>query len=155
MGTNFYLKRKLSEQEKTLAKELLDNDKYDEVRDILPKDVHIGKRSYGWRFLWNANDFEYFGPNVDSLMDFLQSGDIYDEYGTYFTFDQFMNDELDGFIDKGFNLAEYYKSDPTLVPYHIPLREKLAYQEKFNVTVDNYGEFNIGKYRFTTYTEFC
>ena len=50
------------------------------------------------KFLWNANDFEYFGPNVDSLMDFLQSGDIYDEYGTYFTFDQFMNDELDGFI---------------------------------------------------------
>ena len=41
MGTNFYLKRKLSEQEKALAKELLDNDKYDEVRDILPKNISI------------------------------------------------------------------------------------------------------------------
>ena len=107
------------------------------------------------KFLWNANDFEYFRPNVDSLMDFLQSGDIYDEDRDYFTFDQFMNDELKGSIDKGYNLAEYYKSNPTLVPYHIPLSEKLAYQEKFNVTVDNYGEFNIGKYRFTIHTEFC
>ena len=29
MGTNFYLKRKLSKQEKDIAKELIDNDKYD------------------------------------------------------------------------------------------------------------------------------
>ena len=120
MGTNFYLRRKLSKQEKDIAKELIDNDKYDEVRDILPNDVHIGKRSYGWRFLWNANDFKYFEPNIDSLMNFLKSGDIYNEYGDYFTFDQFIKEEVGERIYKGWDLAEYYKSDPTAVPYYIP-----------------------------------
>ena len=154
MGTNFYLKRKLSKQEKDIAKELIDNDKYDEVRDILPNDVHIGKRSYGWKFLWNANDFKYFEPNIDSLMNFLKSGDIYNEYGDYFTFDQFIKEEVGERIDKGWDLAEYYKSDPTVVPYYIPSRDKIEYQKKHNITPNNYGEFNIDNYRFTIHTEF-
>ena len=60
MGTNFYLRKKLSEHDKKMCMQYLNDDDYDSLRDLIPEDIHIGKRSCGWKFLFNANKFEYF-----------------------------------------------------------------------------------------------
>ena len=53
MGTNFYLRRPLPEEQKYKITELLKEDNYNEIEKILEysKEIHIGKRSYGWKFL--------------------------------------------------------------------------------------------------------
>lgn len=109
MGTNFYLRHKLSQEEKQKVKQLIDADKYEELRELLPEDIHIGKRSYGWKFLWDAHYFKHFKPTKESLFEWLKSGQIIDEYGELFTFDEFINDEV---VYEGFDLDAYYNSNP-------------------------------------------
>lgn len=51
---------------------------WDEFVDGLK--IHIGKRSSGWKFLWNFNDDKYYS-NKEQLFKFIRSGRIVDEYG--------------------------------------------------------------------------
>ena len=93
MGTNFYLKKKLSSNLKEQVKEFLDNDDYESVKDILDsvEPIHIGKRSYGWKFLWNVNNFNYYRPVEKEVYEWLKnSGEIVDEYGNKYDFEDFI-----------------------------------------------------------------
>lgn len=42
--------------------------------------IHIGKRSSGWKFLWNFQDGKFY-TNKEELLKFIRSGRIVDEYG--------------------------------------------------------------------------
>jgi len=42
--------------------------------------IHLGKRSMGWKFLWNFHNNKYFS-NKDELFDFIRNGRVIDEYG--------------------------------------------------------------------------
>ena len=42
--------------------------------------VHLGKRSSGWKFCWNFNNNKFYS-NRQSLLDFILTGRIVDEYG--------------------------------------------------------------------------
>lgn len=42
--------------------------------------IHLGKRSSGWKFLWNFHKDKYYS-NKDELFAFIRSGRIVDEYG--------------------------------------------------------------------------
>ena len=54
------------------------------------KEIHLGKRSGGWKFSLNHNNWQYYKPNVKSIMDFVRSCDyIKDEYGDEVTPDGF------------------------------------------------------------------
>lgn len=158
MGTNFYLRKKLSHKEKEIAKQYIDDNKYDEVREMLPNDIHIGKRSYGWKFLWDAHFFEYFEPTKESLLDWLKSGQIIDEYGEEFTFEQFWNDELVGFLDKGWDIKAYYEDKPE-EKYHwfdftSRINEFIRKYPNLNININKYGEFYIDDLRFTVSEDF-
>ena len=150
MGTNFYLRRNLSNDQKELLKQYIDQDEYDKIRDNLPEDIHIGKRSYGWKFLWNANKFQYFKPNIESLYEFLKSGDIYNEYGEKFTFDQFINEEI---RTTGYDIETYAKETHNVEPTSICECDR--FETLHNIKPNIYGEFYIGKYRFTIWDDFC
>lgn len=74
MGTNFYFIPKISDEAVNniliKAKKLDKNrdysdvkDLYNEVQDVLDTEIHLGKRSCGWQFLWNHNDLKYYQPN--------------------------------------------------------------------------------------------
>lgn len=159
MGTNFYLKRKLSEDKKQELINELNQDNYEKCEKILynNRPIHIGKRSYGWKFLWNANDFKYFKPTKDSLLEFLKSGEIVDEYGNKYTFDEFWNIELDEFLDKGMDLEHHYNSDEgkhLCYKYQLPENERNLFYEKHNIMPNKRGEFYIDNLRFTTETDF-
>lgn len=157
MGTNFYLRKKLSAQEKELAKQYIDEDKHEELKQLIPEDIHIGKRSGGWKFLWDAHFFEYFEPTKESLLDWLHSGQIIDEYGEEFTFEQFWNDEISGFLNKGYDLESYYNTYPKEHQYW-DFRSRIDYFDRrcpnFKGDINKYGEFYIDDLRFSTSEDF-
>ena len=155
MGTNFYLRRNLSNDQKELLKQYIDQDEYDKIRDNLPENIHIGKRSYGWKFLSNANKFQYFKPNIESLHEFLKSGDIYDEYGEKYTFGQFINDELKNCIDTGNDMESYCKQEKCANVYPECAGACDDFTQRYGITPNIYGEFYIDKYRFTIWDDFC
>ena len=100
MGTNYYCRRiKLInelESEKQIAlneakdSELLTkivNEYYDsKINDV--EDIHIGKSSGGWDFLFQLNDKKYYHDKA-SLIEFIKECQIVDEYDRELTFDEF------------------------------------------------------------------
>lgn len=137
MGTNFYCKKLNKKRRKEFSDSLnelsqyitynIDNTELDLVEKVkefiesnsdLEEEIHLGKRSYGWQFLWDYHNGKYFKPNLESIKNFLSQDDIviYDEYGEHFTVDQLFNDELNNSLykdsthDDGMNggYSEYY-----------------------------------------------
>lgn len=157
MGTNFYLVKPLSIKEKQEIIDDIVNDKYNSVRDKLPEEIHIGKRSGGWKFLWNANRFKYFEPNKESILEFLRSGNIYDEYGEFFTYDQFMEEEIGYYLDHGLDAKSYEEENNNreFSNHHSYMSswERDMIREK-NLDVNEQGEFYIDNFRFTVCDNF-
>ena len=52
--------------------------------------IHLGKRSGGWKFCWNFHDNKYY-KDRDSLLDFIRSGRVIDEYGEVWNVEEFIN----------------------------------------------------------------
>lgn len=115
MGTNFYCKKLDKKHRKEFFDDLnelsqyitynIDNIELDLVEKVkefiesnsdLEEEIHLGKRSYGWQFLWDYHDGKYFNSNLDSIKEFLSQDDIiiYDEYGNFYEVEQLFNDEL-------------------------------------------------------------
>ncbi len=74
--------------------------------------VHLGKRSSGWKFVWNFNKNLYYS-NKEELFEFIRSGRVVDEYGRLIPNEEFIEDALeweqpDGLI---YN-KDYIKSHP-------------------------------------------
>jgi hypothetical protein len=42
--------------------------------------IHVGKRSSGWKFLWNFQDGKFYNSKKE-LLTFIRSGRVIDEYG--------------------------------------------------------------------------
>lgn len=115
MGTNFYCRKINRKHRKMFSDDLnelsqyitynIDNTELDLVEKVkefiesnsdLEEEIHLGKRSYGWQFLWDYHDGKYFNSNLDSIKEFLSQDDIiiYDEYGNFYEVEQLFNDEL-------------------------------------------------------------
>lgn len=159
MGTNFYLKQKLSKQEKEKAIELLNLNNYEELIEMLPNKIHIGKRSGGWRFHWDHNYFKFFKPSKESLIEWLKSGQIVDEYGEEFTFDQFWNKEIANFLYKGYDMDSYAKEHPEehSIYWDIQGRKRKLIEEcpeLKNFEFSPLGELYIDNLRFSIFTDF-
>lgn len=90
MGTNFYVRIKRVDQEE-------------------PEEVHIGKRSGGWKFLFAWNP-KYYEPTRKSINRFLKlhKNEFYDEYGDLQDIDEFWKDTVEGFSG-GIDSKEYYR----------------------------------------------
>lgn len=177
MGTNYYYIRKIEDSDRV---EL--NERIDEVKRILNetgnardlklhlsamldhieydmKDttIHIGKRSSGWQFLFNHNDFEYYEPTLESIKAFLNSpgGKIIDEYGEEYTADEFWNNEVGErlYYKKGvhINCKEYYSKPENLRHYYPSTRTVRCGEVTF---VSEYHEYTINGLRFSDSKEF-
>lgn len=151
MGTNFYVRQKVSQQQKVEMEDAIAKDDWSTLVKLIPEEVHIGKRSAGWKFLWNANNFEYFQPNKESLIEFLKSGQIYNEYNENFTFDQFWNDEIKHFIEEDslYDIESYYKENPNPYKHYVDSNRISYFRNKWNVNINRFGEFYIDNLRFT------
>lgn len=115
MGTNFYAVIPMKKHNKIALKNMLTNvqsklehDDYDkfgkqlnelkELYDNINKGikVHLGKRSVGWSFFWDANELKYYKPSLKSIHKWIVDNNaiIKDEYGEEFSWDEFINDEI-------------------------------------------------------------
>lgn len=156
MGTNFFIHIPIKnrKQLKEDVCQAIDNEQIDNAIDKLQNIqdetiIHLGKRSGGWKFLFNAHNEKYYKCNKKSINDFITTNNatIQDEYKRPYTLDEFWDDVKD--FDEGIDLEEYYKENPTLRyyprQYHGPLLKYCPNQ---------YDEFYNDGLRFTTCDEF-
>lgn len=153
MGTNFYAYKKLKKEQKDKILQSLENDEYDSVIfDInqFSNKVHIGKQSYGWKFLFNPNSFKYYEPTMKSIDEYLRGEDILleDEYGRKIDIDEFW-DMVEKSKDKLDN-KEYNQKYPDEMMFLYGNRCDGMYQQ-YN---PNYFEFYNDGLRFSTSNEF-
>lgn len=136
MGTNYYRIPKASEVEK--KKQLLQSRirtmpitpssieggfRYIETDSDLPywdianpwdefiegTSIHLGKRSGGWKFCWNFHNNQYY-KDKESLLNFIRSGRVVDEYGEEMDVEEFITMALEwGQPDGWVADAEYFK----------------------------------------------
>ena len=128
MGTNFYARIIPTKERKEKLKKLIDEDDFSAIKEEVGAMyatigeycheggvVHIGKRSGGWKFLWNPNWYEedsghydtdtkewipnptikkFYDLNRASIIEFLKRDDVrlFDEYGEEYDPEEFMNE---------------------------------------------------------------
>lgn len=73
-------------------------------------EIHLGKRSMGWKFCWNFHDQKYYS-NKEELFNFIKSGRIINEYGEEIEPNEFIEMALDWCKD-GLDTQTYYQENP-------------------------------------------
>jgi hypothetical protein len=142
MGTNYY-GRQISKIEEVNAKEErifselrsytrsmsaeLDGviSEYFEIKRNEIQDVHIGKASGGWSFLFNHNNWEYF-TDKESMLKWLETVEIRNEYGVVFTKDEFLK-EISTHKD-----GDYARNAKTVNPQWYVERDGLTFSSSTN-----------------------
>jgi hypothetical protein len=153
MGTNFYAIKQLPNSIKGKICELIETDQYDEAKKLFDDNyekIHIGKSSFGWKFIFDYNHFKYYDLNRKSINDFLCRNDVklYDEYGEQVSIDDFWR-LVDSKKD-GYDNISYYKDSDTL-PFL--LFEELIPDDLKEYKVEAY-EFYSDDLRFASTTDF-
>ena len=177
MGTNFYavlpVKKKVTKNLER-AIELINDDPYnvdvielainDSLEEIMTNQIHLGKRSGGWVFAWDANDLKYYEPVLESIKNFVEANNacIMDEYGQKYTWDEFINIEIGDILkyDCGAMTGkEYYERYP---------EHRTSYTREYQREIDMFKKYAMNntiepKYhdfitkeglRFALYTDF-
>ncbi len=140
MGTNYYRIPKASEIEQRkerlkaqidsmpITPSFIENDfrfidnPNDEWSSLSPWDefvdgtnIHLGKRSSGWKFCWNFHNNQYY-KDKESLLNFIRSGRVVDEYGDEMDREEFITMALewgqpDGLVadEEYFNSTEHHR----------------------------------------------
>ena len=113
MGTNVYARRKLSAEIKEAVKNAIDADQYSYAAYLVDEnsdEIHIGKRSCGWQFLFEENK-ECYENNRESINEFISRDDIilYNEYDDQLTPEIFWKDYVDCMND-GYTYKSYYQN---------------------------------------------
>lgn len=89
MGKNYYGKQiPTAEHLNNMAQKVLQNE-LGVVKTMLEsfEEIHIGKSSAGWKFLFNGNNQEW--KTIQEYKDWIEQYQIYDEYGTSYSHEAF------------------------------------------------------------------
>jgi hypothetical protein len=70
--------------------------------------IHLGKRSMGWKFCWNFHDNKYYSDK-DELLDFIRLGRVVDEYGEEQDVEEFITMALEWGEPNGLVVNEEYR----------------------------------------------
>ena len=73
--------------------------------------IHLGKRSGGWKFIWNWNSGKYY-KTKEELFKFIRDGRIVDEYGEQIDAEEFITMALEWGKEDGWDIEAYYKEHP-------------------------------------------
>ena len=74
--------------------------------------IHLGKRSGGWKFSWNFHDDKYY-HNKETLLEFIRSGRVVDEYGDEQDVEEFITMALEWGQPDGWTTQSYYEEYPS------------------------------------------
>jgi hypothetical protein len=104
--------------------------------------VHLGKRSSGWKFCWNFHNNKYY-DDKETLFEFIRSGRVVDEYGEEQDVEEFITMALEWGEPNGLVVdAEYRK------------KERLKGRGSF-FDDPRYDDKIIDGLRVSSSTEFC
>jgi hypothetical protein len=73
--------------------------------------IHLGKRSGGWKFIWNWNDSKHY-KTKEQLFKFIRDGRVVNEYGEQMDVEEFITMTLEWGKEDGWDLETYYKHHP-------------------------------------------
>lgn len=152
MSTNYYVVRKLTEDDKKQAEILLKNGSYEELKDFLHEKtdrVHIAKHSFGWKVIFNWNEKEYYDLTRESIDDFLRKNEIENEYHRKVSVEEFW-EMVDKNQDK-LDIEAYYKENPNDWSFYW---DRISYGKLADYN-PQHGEFYSDGLRFSTSTDFC
>ena len=113
--------------------------------DIFIKDsnIHLGKRSSGWKFCWNFHENKYY-TNKEELLEFIRSGRIVDEYGTEWFVEEFIQMALSWSEPDGLVVNEEYRKD-----------QRVKGHGSFWLDNEKYDDLIIDGLRVSSSTDFC
>lgn len=115
-------------------------DTYDPWSEFLEDtSIHLGKRSGGWTFTWNHNNWKYFNSK-DSLFEFIRNGRVVNEYGDDQDSEEFITMALEWCTD-GWTSEKY-------------LMEELIAKGKKPLYPEHYVDVHLEGLKFSNSTEF-
>ena len=181
MGTNFYARIIPQESDKQALIEAINNDQPDLVEELTQKlygtrneyigqgsRIHLGKRSSGWKFLWNPNVvkvwdsdtcdmvYNYVYPlTKEGIMKFVMRDDVVitDEYGEVWDNWEFFNEALNWCKD-GLDGKEYQTNPKYDAGTYYPSPERDNFWRELGYEPEYYDFYSDGL-RFSTSVEFC
>ena len=151
MGTNFYARIIPKEEDKQELIKMIQDDDFNNIVDFASElydkrneytrkgnVIHLGKRSCGWKFLWNPNVIKYYDWYMDQetkeyasiikydyvypltkqgITDFVMQEDVivYDEYGEQYTPEEFLEMAFSWGQPDGWT-GKTYEEDPSSGP---------------------------------------
>lgn len=126
MGTNVYFYKKIEDKIKQqIIEDIKTCDDLENICSVVcsyKEDfpeysrIHIGKRSAGWKFLFAREILKYCEPNKESILNWLSTGVVIDEYNEVIPPEEFWQDYVVDFQD-GINSDEYYIKHPEEIRY--------------------------------------
>ena len=75
---------------------------------LMDTNVHLGKRSHGWKFCWNFHKNKYYSDK-ESLLEYIRSGRVVDEYGEEINVEEFITMALEWGQPDGLVVNEIYR----------------------------------------------
>lgn len=153
MGTNYYAIPKFDE-EKIKSKIIynVESDNLDDAIDLInelktnKQGIHIGKSSMGWKFCFDHQNWKYFKKDKQSIIDFINSCELHDEYHCEISPEEFW--KLVESKQTGIDNKEYYTN---WQKHNIGLDGKAV--EPSYVPAD-YGQLYVEDLNFCTSTNF-
>lgn len=124
MGTNFYYKTPLKKRDKHILHKIINTLPESDIYDLKEKlneieqrmSIHLGKRSYGWQFLWDYHNGNYYDASLKSIKKYLndRNGWIQNEYDEKFTIEEFFEEIKDSLYknEKHCDAYQYYQNHP-------------------------------------------
>ncbi len=104
--------------------------------------IHLGKRSGGWKFCWNFHKNKFYS-NKEELLNFIRSGRIVDEYGEEWNAEEFIAMALEWGQQDGLVVNEEYRR-----------KERAKGHGAFWLDHERYDDLIIDGLRVSTSTDF-
>lgn len=104
--------------------------------------VHLGKRSSGWKFCWNFHKEKYYSDK-ESLLEYIRSGRVVDEYGEEQDVEEFITMALEWGQPDGLVVNEEYRR-----------KERAKGHGAFWLDHERYDDLIIDGLRVSTSTDF-
>ena len=105
--------------------------------------IHLGKRSSGWKFCWNFHKDKYYS-NKEELLTFIRSGRVVDEYGAEWNVEDFITMALEWGEPDGLVVNEIYR-----------IKERAKGHGSFWLDNEKHDDLIIDGLRVSSSTDFC
>jgi hypothetical protein len=105
--------------------------------------IHLVKRSGGWKFCWNFHKNKFYS-NKEELLNFIRSGRVVDEYGEEWNVEDFITMVLEWGEPDGLVVNEEYRR-----------KERNKGHGSFWLDSEKHDDLIIDGLRVSSATDFC